>query len=143
MSAYLVSGPYAQGLRLFQKGKYRKAALSLQRAWERIQTNLRSAFGTEKCRSKPIAAALKRNIRRIPPLAVVASDRFLPPFVVREAVANALCVSGHREEAVRWLMNAALSGDQEAAASASRMLGDTGRDHRPDALDGGGRTDKP
>lgn len=126
LTPYLKKGPYAVGLRRHQAGVHKDAAKRLQKAWGNVRRELRSAFGSGKCRSEAITRAIDRNLRRMPPLAVAATDRFLPPVVVRDAVARSLCLSGDRIGAARWLMDAALSGDGDSARAASSLYGAAG-----------------
>lgn len=128
LAPYLKSGPYAAGLRLHRTGHDTRAARRLLGAWKQVRAELLAAFGTKGCRSAAISRAINRNLRRLPPLAVAETDRFLPPVVIRDAVARSLCLSGDFSGAARWLMDGALSGDRDSARTAALLYRAAGRE---------------
>ncbi len=123
---YAKAGPYANGMRLFGRGRYREAARDLARAWGRVRADLAPVFSTATCEPRRIGAVLSRILFRSPPLAVPGDDRFLPPPEVRHALARSLCLTGRGREAADLLFEAAMAGDDSARVAAGVLFASLG-----------------
>ncbi len=126
LEPYGKAGPFAKGVRLFVKGRYREAARELTRAWRRVRADLARVFQSSSCEPARIRAVLARTLFRGPPLVVPGDDRFLPPPEVRQALAHALCVTGRIRGAAGVLWEAAMAGDDGARIAAGVLLASSG-----------------
>ncbi len=126
LQPYGKTGPYATGVRLFVKGRFREAARALKNAWRTVRADLATVFSASACEPRRIRAVLSRTLFCDPPLAVPGDDRFLPPPEVRQALAHSLCVTGQGREAADVLWEAAMAGDDGARGLAGVLLASSG-----------------
>lgn len=123
---YAKVGPYANGMRLFDRGRYREAARDLASAWRKVRKDLAAAFSTATCEPRRIRAVLSRILFRSPALAVPGDDRFLAPPEVRHALARSLCLTGRGREAADLLLEAAMAADDGARVAAGVLFAFSG-----------------
>lgn len=126
LQSYGQAGPYAKGVRLFVKGRYREAARDLANGWRKVRAELATVFSASACEPRRIRAVLSRTLFRSPPAVVPGGDRFLPPPEVRQALAHSLCVTGQGREAAGVLWEAAMAGDDDARTAAGVLLASSG-----------------
>lgn len=126
LQPYGKAGPYAKGVRLFWKGRYREAARDLNTAWRKVRADLATVFSASACEPRRIRAVLSRTLFWSPPAVVPGDDRFLPPPEVRQALAHSLCVTGQGRDAADVLWEAAMAGDDAARVSAGVLLASSG-----------------
>jgi hypothetical protein len=119
-------GPYAAGLAMHAAGKPRQAGAAIEAAWKRVRRDLAPAF-TETCDRARVRKALARNVLAMPPLAVPAGDRFVPPPAVFWTAARAICEGGEPRRAAAWLLETAAGGDPEATSAVAALWSASGR----------------
>jgi hypothetical protein len=124
---YRKAGPYSAGMKALAAGSCKAADARLVAAWMRVRRDLDRAFQAKQCERDVIRATLGRAVFAAPPSAIPAADRFLPPPPVVAAVAFCRCELGDREGAARWLLDAAIAGDADAAAAAAVLLAASGK----------------